>query len=106
MLYSKQQLENIRNNLLLCKPFTEHSIFRVNKSESLEHNLELAYQFTVLSYEGYCIAVRPKLRNGNKPDLMVLSSKKPIIKEMIKSETEDRFNKKDYLKINKIKVKV
>ncbi len=106
MKYNKKQIENIRRNLLLCKPFQEKGIFRVDRSESLKHNLKLAYQFIVLSYEGFCIAVRPELKNGNKPDLMVLNTKKPIIKEIMVSETDERFNSKDYLGIQKIKVKV
>ena len=104
MKYEKHQIENIRNNLLYCKPFTERDIFRVDHNESIEHNLALARQFVILSYEGFCVAVRPKLRNKQRPDLLVLSTKKPICKEVMITETDKRFAEKNYLGINKIKV--
>ena len=104
--YSRRQMETIRENLKLCKWDTRYGIFKVNKAESLEHNLKMAEQFTILSYEGFCVAVRPELINGNRPDLLVLNTKHPIAKEIMFTESEERFVKKNYLGINKIKVKV
>lgn len=106
MKYSKQQIENIRNNLLLCKIDTQRDSFRVNRGESLDHNLALARMFTILSYEGFCVAVRPELKNGSRPDLLVLSTKHPTAKEIMVSESDKRFAEKNYLGINKIKVRI
>ena len=104
MKYEKHQLENIHKNLLYCKPCTEIDKFRVDHNESLEHNLALSRQFVLLSYEGFCLAVRPQLRNKERPDLLVLSTKKPIAKEVMITESDKQFAAKNYLGINKIKV--
>ena len=107
MKYSKQQIINIRNNLeRYCKPLTEKDIFRYNHSESKEHNKKISDQFIELQSEGFCVAIRPILRNGKQPDLMILSFDKPMIKEVMKTEKDKRFKEKDYMGINKIKVKV
>ena len=106
MLYSKQQIINIRKNLELCKPFTKIDIFKYNHSESKEHNLKMCKQFVELKSENLCIAVRPTLLNNNIPDLMILNFDKPMIKEIMKSESDERFEEKDYMGIEKIKVKV
>ena len=105
MLYSKQQIINIKNNLdKFCKPFTKYDIFRYNHSESKEHNRKIADHFIELQSSGFCIAIRPVLKNNNVPDLMIISSKKPYIKEIMVSESDERFNSKDYMGIDKIKV--
>lgn len=104
MKYTKTQIKNIRANLAYyCKPMTEYGVFRVDKSESPEHNHEMADQFVELSLAGFVVAVRPTLKNGNKPDLLILDTPKPLIKEVLKSETEKRFKEKDYMGIRKIK---
>ncbi len=105
MKYTRKQIQNIRRNLEnTCEFMTNWGVFRVNKAESLEHNLAMARQFTILSYEGFAVAVRPKLKNGNIPDLMILDTPKPIIKEVMITENDKRFAEKNYLGINKIKV--
>jgi len=106
MKYTRTQIKNIRENLKLCQFNTKYGSFQVNRSESLEHNLAMARMFTILSYEGFCIAVRPVLKNKNKPDLLVLDTKHPYAKEVMISESDKQFAKKNYLGINKIKVRV
>jgi len=105
MKYSKRQMETIRENLKFCKWDTRYGVFTVNKAESLEHNLKLAEQFVILSYEGFCVAIRPELKNGSRPDLLVLNTKHPIAKEIMVTEKEERFAKKNYLGAKKIKVR-
>ena len=107
MKFTKKQMERIRDNLrATCKVGTQFGVFRVNNSESLSHNLEVARQFTLLSYEGFAVAVRPTLLNGNIPDIMILNTAKPQIKEILSSESDKRFAEKNYLGINKIKVRI
>ncbi len=107
MKLSKTQIQNIWANLdYYCKPMTEYGKFRVDRSESLEHNLEMAKQFTELSHFGFVIAVRPTLKNGNKPDLLILDTPRAMIKEVLKSETDKRFESKDYMGIKKIKRRI
>ncbi len=107
MKYTRTQIQNIRQHLsYYCKPMTKYGEFKVDRSESLEHNLEMASQFVELSYAGYVIAVRPTLKNGNKPDLMILDTPRAMIKEILKSETDKRFESKDYMGIPKIKRRI
>ena len=82
MKYNKQQITNIKNNLeKFCKPFTKIDIFRTNTNETPEHNKKIS-------------------------DLMIVSFDKPVIKEIMKTESDERFLEKDYMGINKIKVKI
>ncbi len=107
MKYNKQQLENIRNNLdKFCKPLTKIDTFKTNTGETKEHNKKISDLMIEHNLEGICVAVRPILLNDNVPDLMILSSAIPQIKEVMKSEKDERFEEKDYLGINKIKVKI
>ena len=104
MKYTKTQIQNIRENLdRYCKTMTEYGVFRVDRSESPEHNQEMARQFTELSYAGFAVAVRPTLKNGNKPDLLILDTPKAMIKEVLRTESDKRFKEKDYMGIKKIK---
>lgn len=105
MKYTRKQIINIKKNLEYCEPLTQRDVFKYNHSESLEHNLTLSRQFCLLQKEGFCIAVRPILLNKKIPDLLILSTPEPMVKEVMVTEKEDRFNKKNYLGINKIKVK-
>ncbi len=105
MKYSPRQIRQIKYNLeRYCEIGTRFGIFRVNQSESLKHNLIMAEQFVKLSYEGFAVSVRPKLKNGNIPDLLILNLPIPQVKEIIVTETEERFKSKDYMGLNKIKV--
>lgn len=107
MKYTRTQIQNIRTHLqYYCKPMTEYGKFKVDRSESLEHNLEMAKQFVELSYAGFVIAVRPTLKNGNKPDLLILDLPRAYIKEILKSETDKRFESKNYLGIHKLKRRI
>ena len=107
MKYSKTQILNIRENLnRYCKLGTKYGMFKVDRSESLEHNQEMSNQFTELSYAGFVIAVRPTLKNGNKPDLLILDMPRAYIKEILKSETDKRFESKDYMGIRKFKRRI
>ncbi len=107
MQYSKQQIKNIKNNLeKFCKPLTKIDVFRTNTNETPEHNKKISDLMIEHNLDGMCVAVRPVLLNGNQPDLMILSSEKPLIKEIMKTESNERFEEKDYMGINKIKVKI
>lgn len=107
MLYSKKQLINIRNNLeKFCKPLTKIDTFKTNKDESPEHNKKISDLMIEHNLDGVCVAVRPILLNGKQPDLMIMSSLKPFIKEVMKFETDERFLEKDYMGIDKIKVRI
>lgn len=107
MKYTKTQIQNIRENLeRYCKPMTQYGVFRVDRSESLEHNQEMARQFAELSYAGFVISVRPTLKNGNKPDLLILDLPKAYIKEVLCSESDKRFESKDYMNIQKLKRRI
>ena len=105
MKYEKHQLENIHKNLeRYCKPLTTIDTFKYNDGETKEHNKDMADQFVELKSEGFCLAIRPILLNGNSPDILILNMPKPMIKEVLISESIERFNSKDYMGINKIKV--
>lgn len=107
MKYNKQQITNIKNNLeKFCKPFTKIDTFRTNTNETPEHNKKISDLMIAHNLEGICVAVRPTLLNNNIPDLMILSFDEPVIKEVMKSETNERFLEKDYMGIRKIKVRV
>ncbi len=107
MKYSKQQIINIKENLeRYCKPLTEKDSFRYNHSESKEHNKKIADQFIELQSCGFCVSIRPTLKNNNIPDILILSGKKPYVKEVMKSESDERFEEKDYMGIDKIKVRI
>jgi len=106
MPYTPKQIKQIRENIeKYCQRGTAWGTFKVNHSESLEHNLKLAEQFVRLEYEHFGVAVRPVLLNGNKPDLLILNLKEPQTKEVMITETDERFESKDYMGLNKIKVK-
>ena len=99
-------MSNIRENLKLCKFMQSWGVFKCDRSESLAHNLAMARQFTILSYEGFAVAVRPILLSGMIPDLLILDTPHPIAKEIMVSESVERFKKKDYKGIHKIQVRV
>lgn len=105
MKYTLTQIKRIRENLKLCKFNTKYGSFTVNRSESLKHNLAMARMFTILSYEGFCVACRPVLKNKQKPDLLVLDTQHPYAKEVMVTESDKQFAKKNYIGIKKIKVK-
>ncbi len=52
------------------------------------------------------LAVRQPLINGSVPDIAVLSSERLIVKEVMLSESDKRFEEKDYLGAKKIKVRI
>ena len=106
MKYTSNQIKQIRTNIeRYCKTGTKWGSFTVNHSESLEHNLKLAEQFVKLSYDGMAVAARPTLKNGNIPDLMILNTLIPQVKEIMVTETDERLKSKLYMGLNKIKVK-
>jgi len=51
------------------------------------------------------MACRQTLKNGNIPDLAVLSSKELIVKEVMNSESDEQFEEKNY-PAKKIKVRI
>ncbi len=107
MIYGKQQITNIKNNLeRFCKPLTKIDTFKTNTNETKEHNKKISDLMIEHNLDGIGVAVRPILLNGNSPDLMILSSEKPLIKEVMKSEKDSRFEEKDYMGIDKIKVRI
>lgn len=107
MIYNKKQLQNIKYNLeRYCKPFTEKDRHRYNDGEKLPHNNAISDHFNYLKSARHCVAVRPTLLTGEVPDLLILDLEVPIIKEILCSETDKRYESKSYMNIQKIKVRV
>ena len=107
MKYPKKIQERINTNLRnTCTVGTKYDTFTYNAAETLAHNLALAKQFIYLRSIGCCVAVRPVLRNGNVPDILILSSVIPHVKEILVTESDQRFEKKNYLNLPMIKVRV
>ena len=80
---------------------------RINPSHSYAHELEKFNQCWKLAKEGKKFICEGKLvRNGKRPDITVLDREgNPYHIEIMCSETEERFNKKDYpYYIKKVKV--
>jgi len=96
----------ISKNKELFKVGSKFNSYDVDLSESEEHDREIMYQFFELRRLGTYLAVRQKLKNGNVPDIAILSLPKLAVKEVCKSETDKRFNEKDYLGAKKIKVRI
>ena len=107
MKYPKKIQERINTNLRNnCMVGTKYDSFTYNAAESPAHNLAVAKQFIYLRSIGCWVAIRPVLKNKNIPDILILSSSIPYIKEIIVTEIEERFEKKNYLNIPKIQVRV
>ena len=106
MKYTNKQQMYISKNKELFKVGSKFNSYDVDLSESEEHDREILNQFFELRRIGCYLAVRQKLINGKVPDICILSTPELIIKEVLKSETDKRFNEKDYLGKNKIKVKI
>jgi len=104
MKYSTRQLKNINKNKELFKPNSKFNSYDVNLNESEEHDKEILKQFFYLRREGFFVAIRQPLKNNQVPDIAVLSTPELITKEICKSESDKRFNEKDY-HCKKIKVR-
>ncbi len=66
----------------------------LNTHNSLEHELkkcEIAYK---LKKAGHTFVTESKLKNGKRPDILVLDLMQPIAYEIIHSETADSISKK------------
>lgn len=67
----------------------------LNTSNTLEHELkkmEIAYK---LMEQGREIIIEGKLKNGKRPDIVVLDIKNPIAYEIMKSESDESISKKE-----------
>ena len=96
----------ISKNKELFKVGSKFNSYDVDLSESEEHDREILNQFSELRRLGTYLAIRQPLRNGKVPDICILSTPELIIKEVMKSETDKRFDVKDYLGKHKIKVRI
>ena len=96
----------IRKNKELFVSHAKFNSYDVDLSESEEHDKKIKDLFFEMRRMGCYLAVRQKLINGNKPDIAILSVPELIIKEVLKSESIERFNSKDYLSSRKIKVQI
>ena len=106
MKYTPKQTQNIMKNRALFKFGSKFNSYDVDLSESEEHDREILNQFFELRRLGCYLAIRQKLINGNIPDIAILSCEELIVREVMKSETDKRFEDKDYLGARKIKVKI
>jgi len=106
MNYSNKQKMYISKNRELFRVGSKFNSYDVNLNESEEHDREILNQFFELRRMGCFLAVRQPLRNGKVPDIAILSTPELIIKEVLRSESDKRFQEKDYLGKNKIKVRV
>ncbi len=105
MNYSNKQKLYIQKNKELFEIGSKFNSYDVNLNESEEHDKKISDLFFEMRRMGCYLAVRQPLRNGKIPDLAVLSSKELIVKEVMNSETDKRFNEKDY-HCKKIKVRI
>jgi len=83
------------------------NVVRIDSGNSLEHELkkcEIAYN---LLKQGRTIITEAKLKNGKKPDILVLDLNNPIAYEIMKSESMKSIHKKEeeYLGIRIIPIK-
>ena len=104
--YSKRQLMNINKNKALFKVGSKFNSYDGNLNENEEHDKKISDLYFEMRRMGCYMAVRQPLKNGNIPDLAILSSNELIVKEVMNSESDTQFENKDYLGAKKIKVKV
>lgn len=96
----------IQKNKELFQVGSKFNSYDVNLNESEEHDKKISELFFEMRRMGMYLAVRQPLRNGNVPDIAILSSRELIVKEVMLNETDKRFDEKDYLGAKKIKVRV
>ena len=75
---------------------------------SLEHELKkFEIVFNCLR-DGLTVAVEPRLRNGRRPDVLVLDLENPVAYEVMKSEKDSSIEEKkeEYLGIKIIEVRI
>lgn len=106
MLYTPKQKMYIQKNKELFKVGSVFNSYDVDMSESEEHDKKILELFFEMRRMGCFMAVRQPLRNGKVPDLAILSSEVLIVKEVMKSESIEQFENKDYLGAKKIKVRI
>ncbi len=106
MLYTKRQQKNIIKNKELFKVGSKFNSYDVNLDESEEHDKKISDLYFEMRRMGCFMAVRQRLKNGNIPDLAILSSEQLIVKEVMKSENDKSFENKDYMGAKKIKVRI
>ena len=106
MKYTLRQLKNIEKNKEFFKPNSKFNSYDVNVNEDKKHDKKIRDLFFEGRRMGCFMACRQTLRNGKVPDLAILSSEELIVKEVMLSETDKRFNEKDYLGAKKIMVRI
>ncbi|KKN56684.1 hypothetical protein LCGC14_0570010 [marine sediment metagenome] len=104
--YTPNQTKNIIKNRALFKVGSKFNSYDVNLNEDEKHDKKIRDLFFEMRRLGMYLAVRQPLINGNVPDIAVLSSEKLIVKEVMLSESDKRFQEKDYLGATKIKVRI
>jgi len=103
--YTPKQRMYIQKNKELFKVGSKFNCYDVNLNESEEHDKKILELFFEMRRIGCYMACRQTLKNGNIPDLAVLSSKELIVKEVMNSENNSQFEAKDY-PAKKIKVRI
>jgi len=106
MKYSFKQQKNILKNKELFKVGSKFNSYDVNLDEDEKHDKKISELFFEMRRLGMYLAVRQTLKNGNIPDLAVLSSDQLIVKEVMNYESDKSFLNKDYMGAKKIKVRV
>lgn len=104
MKYSFKKLQNINKNKKEFKANAKFNHYDVNMSESPEHDFKVLEQFFYLRRQNHYLACRQPLERGGIPDIAILDTPEIIIKEIMISETDKRFDSKKYSG-RKIKVK-
>jgi len=104
MKYSFKQTKNIIRHQKLFRINSKFNSYDVNLTETEKHDFEVLKQFFYLRRRGHFLAVRQKLLDGSIPDLAILDLPRFMVKEVLFTETEKRFEEKDY-KTDKIKVR-
>ena len=104
--YTPKQRMYINKNKDLFKIGSKFNSYDVNLNEEEKHDKKILELFFEMRRMGCYMAVRQPLKNGNIPDLAILSSKELIVKEVMNSESDTQFENKDYLGARKIKVRI
>lgn len=90
----------------LFRKVSQINTFDVDRGASLEHELKRAEVYVRLRYEGRAVWDRPVLKNGKIPDLVVADIPGGFGYEIMLSETQERFEKKNYPLSKVVQVKV
>ena len=96
MTYTYKQLQNVKKNRELFEVNSKFNHYDVNLAESEEHDKKVLEQFFYLRRRNHYVAVRQKLLTGGIPDIAILDTEEVIFKEILVSESEKRFQEKEY----------